>query len=217
MKAKPSPKVAQRDGTTFTYGDYLTWPDDERWEIIDGQAFDMSPSPTLEHQEMLGEMATQLRTFLRGKTCRVFPDTDVILPKAGQAPERSKTVVRPDISVVCDPKKLEGKHILGAPDLAIEILSPSTASHDCIRKRRVLEKAGVREFWLIQPVDRIVTVFQRGPDGTFDRPAYYGDRDDIEVSVLPGCSIHLALVFPKLPKVVRSRPSVYKHASEGPF
>lgn len=194
----------------FTYGDYLEWPDDERWELIDGDAFDMSPSPTLEHQEILGELCTQFRTFLRGKPCRVFPELDIILPKKSETVEKATTVVRPDLVVVCDNEKMEGKHIQGAPDLAIEILSPGTGSYDFIKKRRLYEKVGVKEFWLVQPTERIVTVFQLETNGTFGKPEYYDETSKIAISVLPGLEIDLSLVFPPIKKVVRESPRTYR-------
>lgn len=196
----------------YTYGDYCTWPDDERWEIIDGEAFDMSPAPTPLHQELQADLVTQFRTFLRGKTCRVIPSPiDVLLPKAEEADEFVKTVVQPDIIVVCDPEKIGEKRVRGAPDLAIEILSPSSASRDVILKRRKYEKAGVREFWTIYPQERLVMVYHREKAGAFGKPSYYSDIGKIPVSVLPGLEIDLGLAFPPLPKkVVRNYPGEYR-------
>ncbi|RCK80731.1 MAG: hypothetical protein OZSIB_3044 [Candidatus Ozemobacter sibiricus] len=195
--------------TSFTYGDYLVWPSDERWELIDGEAFDMSAAPSLDHQEMLGELGAQLRTFLRGKSCRVFLAPDVILPRGDEADAAVRTVVRPDLAVVCDPAKMDGKRIRGAPDLVIEILSPATASHDCLRKRRVYEKAGVREFWLVHPVDRIVTVFRRTGQNGFGPPDYYDADSKVPVSVVPGLEVDLSLLFPPLIQEVRESPRQY--------
>ncbi|NLI79605.1 MAG: Uma2 family endonuclease [Candidatus Riflebacteria bacterium] len=202
------PRQAPR-AATFTYGDYLTWPEGERWEIIDGEAFDMTAAPALDHQELLAELVTQFRTFLRGKPCRVFPDPDVILPRADEADDQVRTVVRPDLVVVCDPTKMDGKRIRGGPDLAIEILSPSTASHDCLRKRRLYEQAGVREFWLVHPADRIVTVFHLGSDGTYGKPHYHDRESKVAVSVLPGLETDLSLLFPPLETVVRESRREY--------
>lgn len=180
----------------LTYGDYLTWPEDERWELVDGEAFDMSLAPSLDHQEILLELGTQFRTFLRGKSCRVFPDPDVILPRGTETDEKVKTVIRPALAVVCDSRKMDGKRIRGGPDLIIEILSPKTASYDLIKKRRLYEMAGVREFWLVHPGDRIVTVFQLGSDGTFGKPQYYDNSSKIAVGILPELKIDLSLLFP---------------------
>ncbi len=202
------PRQAPRSAV-FTYGDYLTWPDEERWEIIDGEAFAMTAAPALDHQELLAELVTQFRTFLRGKPCRIFPDPDVILPRADEADDQVRTVVRPDLVVVCDPAKMDGKRIRGGPDLAIEILSPATASHDCLRKRRLYEQAGVREFWLVHPADRIVTVFHLGSDGTYGKPLYHDRESKVAVSVLPGLEIDLGLLFPPLEPAVRESPREY--------
>ncbi len=197
---------------SFTYGDYLSWSDDERWELIDGEAFDMSAAPALDHQELLGELITQVRTFLRGKPCRVFPDPDVIFPQGNEADAAVRTVVRPDLVVVCDPAKMDGKRIRGAPDLVIEILSPATASHDCLRKRRLYEKVGVREFWLVHPADRIVTVFRTTGKKGFSPPEYYDADSKVPVSVLPGLEVDLSLLFPPITREVRESPRHYGKA-----
>ncbi|MBP7635290.1 Uma2 family endonuclease [Candidatus Ozemobacteraceae bacterium] len=190
----------------YTYADYLTWPEDERWEIIDGEAFDMTPAPGLDHQEILAELITQFRTFLRGKTCKVFPEPDVILPRGNESDAEARSVLRPDLAVVCDPAKTDDKRIRGAPDLVIEILSPSTASHDMIRKRRLYEQAGVREFWLVHPADRIVTIFRLESDGNFGKPVYLGAEDRIDANLFSGLTIDLTLVFPPRPRIVREAP-----------
>lgn len=195
----------------YTYGDYCTWPEDERWEIIDGEAFAMTPAPTPLHQELLVDLVAQFRTFLRGKPCRVIPSpVDVLLPKGNEGDEVVKTVVQPDLIVVCDASKIGEKRVRGAPDLAVEIISPSSVSRDVILKRRKYEKAGVREFWLVYPQDRTVMVFLRDADGVFGKPNFYPDNGKIAVSVLPGLEIDLGLAFPPRPViVVRNHPGEY--------
>ncbi|MDP3036576.1 MAG: Uma2 family endonuclease [Rhodocyclaceae bacterium] len=84
----------------------------------------------------------------------------------------SSTFLQPDISVVCDPKKLDERGCNGAPDWVIEVISPATASHDHILKRQVYERAGVQEYWIVHPVDRMVTVY-RLIDGAYQRPDVY--------------------------------------------
>lgn len=192
----------------FTYADYLTWPDDERWEIIDGEALAMTPAPSPSHQSVIAEILTQIHTFLRGKPCRVFPaPIDLLLPAGDEPDEEVRTVVQPDIVVVCNPTHIGEKRLRGAPDLVIEVISPSTASRDAILKRRRYEQAGTREFWMVHPVDRMATVFRRGADGTFDKPVYYDDTGKIEVATIPGLVVDLSLVFPPVPRVERERPA----------
>jgi Uma2 family endonuclease len=108
----------------FTYGDYLTWPEDERWEVIDGSAYNMTPAPSSLHQAISIELAAQIQSFLRGKKCRAFhAPFDVRLPDhPGEMNEKIKTVVQPDITVVCDPTKLDKAGCCGAPDFVIEII-----------------------------------------------------------------------------------------------
>ncbi|HOY68180.1 MAG TPA: Uma2 family endonuclease [Candidatus Ozemobacteraceae bacterium] len=194
----------------YTYADYLTWPDEERWEIVDGEAHAMTPAPTPLHQSVVIELGTQFHTFLRGKPCRVFPaPIDLLIPVGDEPDEEVATIVQPDLIVVCDEKKVGGKRIRGAPDLVIEVSSPATSSRDAIVKRRCYERAGAREFWLVHPIDRLVTVFRLGADGTFDKPLYFDSEGRIDVTVLPGLTIDLALVFPPQPRVVRQSPFPY--------
>jgi len=194
--------------TRYTYGDYLTWPEEERWELIDGEAFAMTPAPTPIHQEVVVELATQIRTFLRGKPCRVFPaPIDLLIPRGEEPDEDVDTVVQPDLIVIGDEAKIGEKRIRGAPDLVIEVVSPSTASRDAILKRRRYERAGAREFWMVQPLDRLVMVFRPESNGTFGAPTFFAADGRIEVSCVPGLTIDLSLVFPPLPpKVVRQPP-----------
>lgn len=208
-------KPHESAGRKFTYEEYLTWPAEERWEIHEGEAIDMTPSPAIEHQEIIVELGAQFRVFLRGKPCRVIFDFDVILPTQREEDEQVTTVVRPDLIVVCDSEKLDGKRVRGAPDLIVEVLSPRTASYDCIRKRRFYEADGVKEFWLVHPSERIITVFHAGKGKSFGSPQYYDGTGKIAVSVLPGLEIDLSLVFPPPPKVVKESPKPFPMKNPG--
>ena len=174
-----------RDREHHTYGEYLHWPDDVRYELIDGVAYLMAPAPTLDHQEVAGEVYYQLRQALQGKPCRAFiAPVDVRFPKAGEADEQVDTVLQPDVLVVCDPLKLDRRGVRGAPDLVVEVLSPGTSSHDHVRKRRVYERAGVAEYWLVHPIDRMVTVY-RLVNGEYGKPDVFELVDATPVGVLP--------------------------------
>ncbi len=145
-----------REGKNYTYADYCAWSDDERWELIDGVAYAMSPGPTTLHQSILGELFAQIHNFLIGHSCKVIPAPfDVRL----NADKDDNTVVQPDISVVCDRSKLNEKGCKGAPDLVIEILSPASSSRDKVLKFNKYLEAGVREYWLVDPSDKTVMVF----------------------------------------------------------
>jgi len=141
----------------FTYGDYLTWPEGERWEIIDGVAWDMSPAPSVAHQRVSRDLLVLLLAHFRDRGCEVLAaPCDVLLPEADEADEQVETVVQPDLFVVCDPEKVGTARIRGTPDLVVEILSPSTARKDEGIKRDRYARAGVPEYWLVHPIDRVI-------------------------------------------------------------
>lgn len=191
--------LALRDSGHHTYGDYLHWPEDVRYELIDGAAFLMAPAPTLDHQDIAGEIYRQLANVLQGKACRAFiARVDVRLPKAREADEKIDTVVQPDVLVVCDPAKLDRRGVRGAPDLVVEVLSPSTASHDQLLKRRVYERAGVPEYWLVHPNDRIVSIY-RLVDGEYGKPDIHELKGHTPVGVLPGTAIEWDELIARLP------------------
>jgi Uma2 family endonuclease len=192
--------LARRDTQHHTYADYLTWPNDVRYELIDGVAYLMAPAPTLDHQDVVGEVFRQLANALQSKPCRAYVSpVDVRLPKADEADDLVDTVVQPDVLVVCDHAKLDRRGVRGGPDLVVEVLSPSTASHDHMRKRLVYERAGVREFWLVHPVDRIVTIY-RLEDGRYGRPDLSELAGETPVGVLPDLSIQWDALLQRLPE-----------------
>ncbi|MFI3157837.1 MAG: Uma2 family endonuclease, partial [Methylococcaceae bacterium] len=109
--------LALKDTRHHCYGDYLAWPDDSRYELIDGTAYAMSPAPDLAHQDVAGEIYRQAANILTGKPCRAFiAPVDVRLPKQNEADESIDTVVQPDLLVVCDSGKLDRRGVRGAPD-----------------------------------------------------------------------------------------------------
>jgi len=188
----PSEKKEQ-----YTYADYMCRPDDERWEIIEGVPYDMSPAPSTRHQEVSGELFFHIKMFLKETgSCKVFhAPYDVRLSEADEADDEIVNVLQPDIAVICDPSKIDERGCRGVPDWIIEVLSPHTASRDFIQKRSLYEKYGVREYWLVHPLDCLVTVFVLGDDGKFDTPSFHEGKETVQVSVLPGFSIDLNVVF----------------------
>lgn len=183
---------------TYTYADYLTWSDDERWEIIEGVAHNMSPAPSTEHQRVCGKLFIQISNFLdKSKKCEAFfAPFDVRLTET--RPKRNDkiiNIVQPDISVICDPDKIDDKGCLGEPDFIIEVISPFTASRDYIRKQALYEKHGVKEYWLVHPFDSMVTVFVMGENGKYEKPIFYEGKGSVDVKTLPGLSINLDEVF----------------------
>lgn len=190
----------RHQATGFTYLDYKTWPDGERWELIDGQAYAMSPAPSNFHQLIVGELFRRIANYFHGKSCRPFvAPFDVRLPVAGTADQQIDTVVQPDISLVCDPNKLKDNHgCVGAPDWVIEVLSPSTAVHDQRTKRALYERHGVAEYWLVHPGDRSVTIY-RLDNQAYGKPLVFGTEDECGPAAFPDLILSVAAVFSDLP------------------
>ncbi|MCL2814451.1 MAG: Uma2 family endonuclease [Oscillospiraceae bacterium] len=174
----------------YTYADYLTWKGDVRYEIIDGTAYAMA-GPSQAHQRITKKLVRQFDDFLRGKTCEVFhAPLDVRL----NANSFDDVVVQPDIFVVCEQSKHSGRSVRGAPDLIIEILSPYNARHDTFIKFRQYQKAGVKEYWIADPIRRTVEVYIL-QNGKYGVGSVYRDDDVVPVHILEGCKINLAEVF----------------------
>jgi len=174
----------------YTYADYASWDDDNRYELIDGEVFMMS-APSVEHQGISGELFRQIANYLVGKKCRVFAAPfDVCLSGKG---DEDDTVVQPDILVICDKTKLDKQKCNGAPDMIIEVLSPSITKHDKLIKFNKYKQAGVREYWIADPVDKSVVVHIL-ENGRYFIGAYEGEGS-IPVHVLEGCEIDLSGVF----------------------
>ncbi len=177
--------AAERDAEPHSYGEYLSWPEDLRYELIDGTAYLMSPAPSLDHQEIAGEIYFQLRQSLKGSNCHPYiAPLDVRLPKADEADEDIDTVLQPDVLVVCDETMLDSKGVRGAPDFVVEVVSPGTAFHDHQRKRAIYERAGVKEYWLVDPVERFITIYRLGEAG-YGKPDIQPLEAATAVAVLP--------------------------------
>jgi Uma2 family endonuclease len=154
--------VLQRDTHYHTYADYLTWSRDYGDELINGTAYVREPpSPGRSHQRVVGEIHRQVATALKGKPSQVYvAPSDVRLPKSTEHDDQVDTVVQPDVFIVCDRQKLDERGTRGAPDWVVEVLSPSSARHDQIVKVPAYERAGVREVWLVHPLDRTLTIYR---------------------------------------------------------
>ena len=173
----------------FVYADYRTW-NDARYELTEGVSYIMSPSPTWRHQGILFELAGQFRNFLKGASCKAFTAPfDVRL----NADAGDDTVLQPDIVVICDRSKLSDTGCVGAPDMVIEIISPSTAARDKVLKFNLYLCAGVREYWIVDPETKTVDVHVL-KDGEYITRAY-AETGTVSVHVLEGCMITLPDVF----------------------
>ena len=177
----------------WTYADYKDWElkPTERYEIIYGEAYAMF-APNAYHQSMLMELSKQIAVFLTGKECKVYPAPyDVRL--FYEEDESDDTVVQPDISVVCDKKKRGKEGCRGAPDLVVEILSPSNTAIEMQRKFNVYRDAGVREYWVLDGENKALTIYLLEGEKAITRS--YGEKDSAPVTILDGLSIELAPVF----------------------
>ena len=182
----------------YTFADVLTWEENERIEIVNGEAVMMAP-PSSIHQEISGALFAQLYNYLEGKQCRVYaaPFAVRLFERDEDSPEDVDTMVEPDLSVICDRSKIDKRGCKGAPDLIIEILSPSTRRHDRLVKMGLYQRAGVREYWIVNPEDRTVQVMLQDGAGSLRIHEDYGQEDTAKVNVLDGCFIDLRKVFPE--------------------
>jgi Uma2 family endonuclease len=182
-----------KDDQLFTYADYKGWElaEGERFELIYGEAYGMS-APNARHQEILVEISTQFHNYLRGKPCKVYPAPfDVRL--FYKENESDDTVVQPDITVICDEKKRGYEGCRGAPDLVIEILSPSNTAIEMERKLKLYQEAGVREYWIVDPENKGLTVY-RFQEGAILTYTYKRDAL-VPVGIFPDLSVSLEQVF----------------------
>jgi len=183
--------------TEFSYKDYLSWDaDNERWEIIHGVAYDMSPAPTRKHQNIAFNISRKIADYLDNKDCSIYiAPFDVRLPIGFQTDDEIKTVVQPDISVFCDEEKLDDKGAIGAPDFIIEILSPSTAAKDLKEKFFLYESVGVKEYWIVDPSNETLTVYTLGENGKYPRGVVYAGEDKVKVGIFEDLEIKMEEVF----------------------
>ena len=190
----------------FTYAEYCSWPDDERWELINGIAYNMSPAPSSKHQRISGILHTALSIYLKNQKCEVFAAPfDVYFP---EYPEQDfntiDTIVQPDISVICESSRIIEKGCLGAPDLVVEILSPSTSKKDLYEKFQLYEKYGVKEYWIVDPGNRYIRIFYLQENGKYDYgilipPADWREKNTIAQSdVLEGFQVDVVELFDSL-------------------
>lgn len=189
----PIPKKVYKD--YFTYSQYRNWPDNERWELIDGKAYGMSPAPGMTHQNISGEFFRQIANYLDDKPCRIFAAPfDVFLPEKNESEDEISTIVQPDIVVVCNHSKLSEKGCTGAPDIVIEILSPSSSSRDQIIKRDLYENRSVQEYWIVHPVDKIVWKYVLYK-GHYIKPLIFDYKGVPFFNIFPDLNINLKKVF----------------------
>ena len=182
----------------YTYADYLTWFDDARRELING-FIKMLPAPRPKHADVSFNISGNLWAILRknkGK-CKVYPAPfDVRLPKKSETTnDKIDTVVQPDICVVCDLSKIDERGCCGAPDMIVEILSPSTGRRDLTEKFVLYEESGVKEYWIVYPDSKAITVFLLQGDGKYDAGTVYELEGKVPVHIFDNHPIDLDDIF----------------------
>ena len=177
-----------------SYADYQQWPQEERLEIIDGVPYAMN-APLRIHQEILMELSRQFANHFKESFCRVYAAPfDVRFPEKSKKDEEIFNVVQPDLSLICDESKLDDRGCLGSPDLIVEVLSPSSSSIDNIKKRALYERCGVKEFWLVHPSDKIVTIY-RLMNRFYGKPEIYDNQETVSPGDFPDLKISLSELF----------------------
>jgi len=171
----------------YTVEDYNSWDESFRCELYEG-ALIVAEAPTTRHQGILTEILTKIHIFLKDKQCKVFP-----APFSVRLFENEETIFEPDIVVICDDSKLNERGVDGAPDMVIEILSPSTARLDKKLKYDKYQKAGVREYWIVDPDNNLLEA-NRLSDEKYTTKIYT-EADKAPVTILDGFEINLADVF----------------------
>ena len=193
------PPSALPQDRRYTWTEYQTWSDDKRWELIDGVAYNMSPAPSTRHQAIAGNFFSSLYRQLTGKTCRPFmAPTDVRLSETD--------VVQPDILVICDPGKITPSHIEGAPELVVEVLSPSSSAKDLREKKWLYQRSGVREYIVVDPLELYVQRFLLSGEGRYGEPEVFGPEDVIPLVVLDGLTVDLREILESSPPDAKSGP-----------
>ncbi|MDR1635998.1 MAG: Uma2 family endonuclease [Treponema sp.] len=185
-------EAAERwEETYYTYKDYLETDEDYRAEIVDGQLYVMTP-PSRYHQGIGRNLLVKLALFLEGKPAKVYPAPFGVrlFPKDDFSDD---TYFEPDITVICDPSKLDDRGCKGPPDMIVEILSPSNPQNDTLVKFRKYLQAHVREYWIVDPGEK--TVHACILDNNQYRVSVYNESQTAPVSVLPGCAIELKALF----------------------
>ena len=183
---------------TYTYADYLKWQFEERLELFKGKIFKMSV-PNTKHQVVAGNVYIRLRNQLDDQKCQVFiAPFDVRLPVRNRKKDNEiTTVVQPDLCIVCDETKIDERGCCGAPDLVIEILSPGNSQKEVRLKFQLYEEAGVKEYWIVNPVEENLVVHVLGEDQKFNGCKMYAGGDRIQSICISGLSIDVNDIFKK--------------------
>jgi Uma2 family endonuclease len=197
-------EAAQKMDDRYTWVDYQTWPEGERWELIGGNAYAMAPSPLSAHQDISSELHSRLHPYFKGRKCRLFAaPMDVRLS--------DEDVVQPDLLAVCDPRQIRN-HIEGPPTLVVEIVSPGSARHDRLVKTELYARFGIKEYWIVTPFPSMVEIFWL-QDERYSFWKGFSHEDVLTSPGFPDLQIELADVFEL---TLQQHAHERKVANEGP-
>ena len=182
--------VNESDRLAYTYADYLKWDFEEIVELIKGKIFTKAAAPNRRHQEVSVNLTSRIYDFLKGQSFKVYPAPFDV--RFSNDPEFSRTdsVVQPDISVICDPSKLDDKGCFGAPDIIVEIISPGNSRVELQNKYELYEEFRVREYWVVHPTDCTLLIYTL-VEGKFQPSRLFTSGDRIRSSVMPGFTLDL--------------------------
>jgi len=181
----------------YTYADYLGFPEDARVELINGVIYDMSPAPSRVHQEIIFELTLIIGNYIKqnNKPCKVYTAPfDVVLVEEGQDEKQSPNVVQPDVSIICDKKKLTDKGCVGAPEMIIEVVSENNPSHDYVRKLNLYNQYKVREYWIVNPNNQTILVYRLKDTEGYLPPELYTFNDKVKVGIFEDLIIDFAQI-----------------------
>ncbi|WWU64687.1 Uma2 family endonuclease [Clostridium baratii] len=180
-----------KENTTYNYNDYLTYKENDRIEIIGGKIYNMAPAPSRIHQQLISDISYELQHYIKHNngSCKVYvAPFDVILINDGEEANNSKNIVQPDISVICDKSKLTDKGCTGSPDMIVEVVSPYNPSNDFVRKLNLYQEYNVKEYWIINPMDRSILVYLLSDNG-YNAPLHYTFSNKIKVNIFGSLEI----------------------------
>ena len=198
----PITDISQLDlNGSYSYADYLTWRFTEYVELIKGRVLRKKSAPTSQHQQIATDFTGAIWSQLRGKPCRVYsaPFDVRLMRSTGNGDAQVKTVVQPDLCVVCDPAKIDRRGCVGAPDWIIEIVSPSSLVLDTRTKFDLYAENGVREYWIVFPGEQTVLAYALGSTEQYELTGTYSESGPMQSSVLPELLVNWTDIFTELP------------------
>ena len=189
--------LRHKDGH-FDYGDYLSWPAGERWELLDGRAWactggEPEMAPPRRHQQVLTALTAMLWQYFQGRSGQVYASPFEV--RLTDAQDQVQAVVQPDLCVVTQLARLDERGAIGAPEWVLEVVSPLTVAHDFIRKLALYERHQVSEYWIVHPGDETIQAYSLNESGSYARPAVYSQGDTAHCQRFPGLHLDLKQLF----------------------